>query len=293
MTTLSRGANWYEDPSGRHEGRFWDGFTWTAHVFDAGVAGIDPPFAALTVAAVAPEVDANAGHGTRQLQAMATQAGITARAAAAANDTTADDSNGDRRTVLGMTIPSVVGLAALAIVAAVGISATGILQAGSGTPPAIATTAPASGDGFTADVPLGWAKAGAPAGSAFDAAYSVTGLESMAVGITDVAITEAQIADPATRTATIDPVAQMVAGTYGQVTRVVSHESRTLGARTVDVVTVEVTYPDGGTGQVVEYFVVGPNRAVVVAASGSAPIVAAHAKQLTGTARSIRFPAAG
>lgn len=289
MTTLSNGANWYEDPSGRHEGRFWDGFTWTAHVFDAGVAGIDPPFAALTVAAPAPEVDANAGHGTRQLQAMATQASLTARAAAVANDTTADDSNADRRTVLGMTIPSVVGLAVLAIVAAIGISATGILQAGSGTPPSIATTVPASGDGFTADVPLGWAKAAAPAGSAFDASYSVPGLESMAVGITDVAITEAQVADPATRTATINPIAQMVAGTYGQVTRVVSHESRTLGTRTVDVVTVEVTYPDGGTGQILEYFVVGPNRAVVVAASASDRTLAPHLAELAEIARSVRI----
>lgn len=29
-------AGWFEDPSGRHELRYWDGSQWTAHVFDAG-----------------------------------------------------------------------------------------------------------------------------------------------------------------------------------------------------------------------------------------------------------------
>jgi uncharacterized protein YxjI len=33
--------NWYPDPSRRHELRFWDGTTWTPHVSDAGVVGLD------------------------------------------------------------------------------------------------------------------------------------------------------------------------------------------------------------------------------------------------------------
>jgi hypothetical protein len=33
---------WYPDPTGRHDHRWWDGAAWTAHIADAGTAGIDP-----------------------------------------------------------------------------------------------------------------------------------------------------------------------------------------------------------------------------------------------------------
>lgn len=35
-------ANWYPDPHGRHELRYWDGNAWTDHVSDKGVTGTDP-----------------------------------------------------------------------------------------------------------------------------------------------------------------------------------------------------------------------------------------------------------
>jgi hypothetical protein len=39
---------WYEDPSGSHEERYWDGRQWSDHVRDAGVVSSDPlaPYAA-------------------------------------------------------------------------------------------------------------------------------------------------------------------------------------------------------------------------------------------------------
>jgi len=35
-------AGWLPDPTQRHELRYWDGASWTAHVSDAGVTGQDP-----------------------------------------------------------------------------------------------------------------------------------------------------------------------------------------------------------------------------------------------------------
>ena len=36
-------ANWYPDPFGRHEHRYWDGAQWTHHVASRGAGSIDPP----------------------------------------------------------------------------------------------------------------------------------------------------------------------------------------------------------------------------------------------------------
>jgi hypothetical protein len=35
-------AAWFPDPYERHEHRYWDGASWTAHVADAGSVGTDP-----------------------------------------------------------------------------------------------------------------------------------------------------------------------------------------------------------------------------------------------------------
>ena len=43
-------ARWAADPFGRHENRYWDGASWTKHVADAGVAGVDRPVAYREVA---------------------------------------------------------------------------------------------------------------------------------------------------------------------------------------------------------------------------------------------------
>jgi hypothetical protein len=36
-------AQWFADPSGRHQHRWWDGSTWTEHVADNGVVSVDAP----------------------------------------------------------------------------------------------------------------------------------------------------------------------------------------------------------------------------------------------------------
>ncbi|WP_456844449.1 phospholipid scramblase-related protein [Cellulomonas sp. P5_C6] len=50
-------ANWYPDPHGRFEHRFWDGSRWTEHVGSAGRQAIDPPLASPPM----PPVDARPG----------------------------------------------------------------------------------------------------------------------------------------------------------------------------------------------------------------------------------------
>lgn len=39
MTTTP--ADWYTDPTGRYERRYWNGFAWTEHVWSAGLQGLD------------------------------------------------------------------------------------------------------------------------------------------------------------------------------------------------------------------------------------------------------------
>lgn len=42
-TTPSVPADWYKDPAGRFEYRYWDGSKWTEHVSRAGTVHKDPP----------------------------------------------------------------------------------------------------------------------------------------------------------------------------------------------------------------------------------------------------------
>jgi uncharacterized protein YxjI len=41
--TAGHPPNWYPDPLGRHEHRYFDGANWTEHVSDHGRQGVDPP----------------------------------------------------------------------------------------------------------------------------------------------------------------------------------------------------------------------------------------------------------
>jgi len=42
LPTTAPPADWYPDPSGEWEHRYWNGHSWTAHVSRAGVAYVDP-----------------------------------------------------------------------------------------------------------------------------------------------------------------------------------------------------------------------------------------------------------
>lgn len=65
-------ANWYRDPSGRHELRYWDGSCWTEHVASGGKQGADPLASETVVRAV--------GQASRRVQRQVRAAGIPADA---------------------------------------------------------------------------------------------------------------------------------------------------------------------------------------------------------------------
>jgi hypothetical protein len=35
-------ADWYPDPTGKYERRYWNGLVWTEHAFSAGVQSVEP-----------------------------------------------------------------------------------------------------------------------------------------------------------------------------------------------------------------------------------------------------------
>jgi hypothetical protein len=43
MSDATQPANWYTDPTGRHQYRYWNGTEWTDQVADNQVTGTDPP----------------------------------------------------------------------------------------------------------------------------------------------------------------------------------------------------------------------------------------------------------
>ncbi|MEP6658918.1 MAG: phospholipid scramblase-related protein [Acidimicrobiales bacterium] len=47
-------ANWFADPTGRHQHRYWDGSAWTDHVSDHGITGHDPISSAVLPTDMAP-----------------------------------------------------------------------------------------------------------------------------------------------------------------------------------------------------------------------------------------------
>ncbi|MDQ1425603.1 MAG: hypothetical protein QOD72_3101 [Acidimicrobiaceae bacterium] len=68
-------ANWFPDPKGRHQHRYWDGVAWTDHVSDNGITSIDP-----VNATIGDKIDAAFTVGTdpdaEKIREMVTGGGI-------------------------------------------------------------------------------------------------------------------------------------------------------------------------------------------------------------------------
>ena len=55
-TDVTAAAGWFDDPTGAHEMRYWDGDEWTDHVADGGVSFRSPSRGAPTAAVPAPAI---------------------------------------------------------------------------------------------------------------------------------------------------------------------------------------------------------------------------------------------
>src|SRR5262245_27902824 len=65
-------ANWYPDPSGRHQLRYWDGTRWTENVSNAGVVTRDDPVASPAAPAPPPPAAWGQQQAAQPLTGLAT-----------------------------------------------------------------------------------------------------------------------------------------------------------------------------------------------------------------------------
>jgi hypothetical protein len=61
-------AQWYTDPMGRHQHRYWDGTAWTEHVADDGLSSTDPLYEPSPDSA--DQTDASQNHYSPEVQAL-------------------------------------------------------------------------------------------------------------------------------------------------------------------------------------------------------------------------------
>ena len=67
-TRTAANADWYADPSGAHQVRYWDGTQWTEHVADDGVQSIDSLRTADQAARALKEAEREAARQARDLE---------------------------------------------------------------------------------------------------------------------------------------------------------------------------------------------------------------------------------
>jgi len=75
--TTEIAAGWFPDPTGRYERRYWNGGSWTEHVFSAGSQSTDPMPSAMEAVAESTVVEVPASRRSARESATAQGAGAT------------------------------------------------------------------------------------------------------------------------------------------------------------------------------------------------------------------------
>jgi hypothetical protein len=283
-------ANWYPDPSGRAQARYWDGRMWTAHVVRDGVAALDQldgvqqprepaPFThAVVPAAPAPSL----GHGAHALQEMA-----TARSAPRSS------------TALAAAPPPLPAEPRISTPGAIAIFLGALLLIGVGvylfrqgvftvdtTPGRLERSVTVEQPDYRVTVPGRWLER-VNASSVFDAVYSVPDDEILNVAVVDFA--DAALSDPAARDQHLALAGDMVATAIGANPTLVERSTIEVRQRPVRVATYDVTDASGIVTRVRAYFVVGPDRAVIVTGYGTPAAVERHLETIAAVAGTARI----
>ncbi len=281
-TALQVAPNWYPDPSGRAQARYWDGRMWTAHVVSDGVTKLDPIDGiqqprgpglfsrGVTPTPAAPEV----GHGTRALQEMAAAARPTRRIRSI------PITSEPRISTLGAV--GVFLLALLLFLIGVYLFRKGVFTVDA-TPSPVSHTVTLDQPEYRVTLPTAWPERTA-AGSTFDAVYSVTDPEILNVGVVDFA--DPSLADATVRDEPLALASDMVAHAIGDNPTLVERSTVKFGGKTLLVATYDLADASGIVTRVREYIAVGIDRAVIVTAYGTPAAVDRHGDAVTRVASS-------
>jgi hypothetical protein len=284
-TALLVAPNWYPDPSGRTQARYWDGRMWTAHVVRDGVATLDPldgvqqprELASFTHGVAPPDPGPTVGHGTQALQEMA-----------AARPTPPPPSSPERTGEPRISTLGAVGV----FVGAVLLFAVGVYLFRQGTftvtasAPSVSRTVTLDQPDYRVTVPSSWT-ARTASGSLFDAVYSVPDREILNVAVVDFA--DASLSDPAARDDHLALASDMVADAIGQNPVLVDRTIVKSGGKILRVATYDLTDASGIVTRVRAYLAVGLDRAAIVAAYGTPGAADRHADAVAAAARTARL----
>jgi Protein of unknown function (DUF2510) len=271
-TALQVAPNWYPDPSGRAQARYWDGRMWTAHVVHNGAATLDPldviqqprepsPFThGVTPSVPAPTV----GHGTHALQEMAA-------ARPSPPPSSSPVRSGEPRITTRGAVAVLVG-ALLVCGLGVYLFRKGVFTVDA-TPSAVSHTVTLDQPDYRVTLPTAWPERTA-AGSLFDAVYSVPDPEILNVGVVDFA--DPSLADATIRDEHLALASDMVAHAIGDNPTLVERSTVKVGGKTLLVATYDLTDASGIVTRVREYLAVGIDRAVIVTAYGTPDAVDRH-----------------
>ena len=281
MTTVSPPPNWYADPTGRHENRFWDGFTWTAHIADGGTAGVDP-----LVQPVADPADRRdlpvIGPGTAQLRAIAESRRVGATADAPAAPTVPA-----RRRLRAYEVAVVVAVVLVAAVVAYGLWHSWSSSDASGRGDTNGTGI-WSGTGYRFVVPPSWVERDVPpdlAATDADGAFTVIDGSPVAALVGPDALTRRQAPNPArlAEVLTAQTAGPAPEGTTASTTVDVLPD----GDRQIGRVQIDTTTPEGITLRSLVFVVVGRERSVALMLVGAPDGVDRHERTARAAARSV------
>jgi len=284
VTTVSPPPNWYVDPTGRHETRYWDGFTWTAHVADGATSGVDPlvqPAGDPAARTEGPVI----GPGTAQLQAIAETRRVRTRVA---DDEAAVPVAPVRRRIRGYEVAVVAVVAVVALIVGYGLwhnwSRTGASDG-----PTAEDAATWAGSGYRIELPPSWVEREIPASLAAlqpDAAFVVIDAEPVIALVGPEPLTRTEIPNRDSLAAWF-AAEQAAAVPSEEFTATVTTDVLSDADPLVGRGRVDQAFPDGITVRSIYYIVVGRERSFTLVLSGSPNAVARHEREALATVRSV------